>query len=75
MGLKSVRLVLVDSLDMGHDSHSPAIGVDFFGRAADGTVAGMERMDMVRRVMGTGSAGESCDAVVSAVLWTVDLVE
>ena len=51
LGAESLCLVLVRSLDMGHDLHSAHAGVDFSGRAGIGAVAGLAGMDTVRRIL------------------------
>src|ERR1700692_1933750 len=68
LGVQSLRLVLVDSLDMGHDVYSAHPGGDFSGSAGDGGVAGISRLDSVWHLVGRGSVGESFDAVVPVVL-------
>ena len=59
---------------MGHDLHSARAGVDLSGRPGDGAVAGLAGMGAVWRALGSGSAGQSHDAVVSAILRAVGMV-
>ena len=61
LGAKSLCLVLVYSLDMGHDFYSTHMALIFLVSlelvAWSGTSAGLAGMDPVRRTVGRGSAG------------------
>src|SRR5579884_3529678 len=73
LGTESVRLVLVDSLDLGHDLHTVHSRVDLSARAGTAGLAWLAWMGSIRRAVWRWSAGESDDAGFSSVLRIVDL--
>src|SRR5207245_224053 len=75
LGTESLRLVLVDSLDLGYDPYSPRSQPHRPGRTRTGRLAGLARLDNFRSVMGHRRASQSLDADVPALLRSLGLVE
>src|SRR5437899_569966 len=73
VGAESLRVVLVDSLDLGYDVYAvhPRVRVPAGTGAA--RLAGMARLGAVRRALRHRRAGQSHDAHVPALLRVVDL--
>src|SRR5262249_10898252 len=75
LGATSVHLVLVDSLDLGHDVYTARAQLDFSGCAGVGRMAGSTWMDTLRVALGRGGVGQSVDARVFALLRILGLAE
>ena len=73
MGAQSLYMVLVGSLDLGHDFYSADSESDFFDRVGTSGPARVAGLDSFWKLMGDRGAGESFDACVFAILWFVDM--
>ena len=73
MGAQSLHMVLVDSLDLGHDVYAARSESDFSGGSGTAGVERLTRLGDIRVPVGRGCVGESVDARVPAVLWALDM--
>ena len=73
MGAQSLHMVLVDSLDLGHDVYATRAQSDLSGRSGTAGVERIKRLGDIRVPMGRGCAGKSVDARVPAVVWALDM--
>src|SRR5579864_6342643 len=73
VGAKSLRVVLVDSLDLGHDVYAFYSRVRVPAGAGTARLAGMARLGAVRRALRDRGAGQSHDAHIPSLLRFVDL--
>src|SRR5579863_7086993 len=73
VGAQSLRLVLVDSLDLGHYVHSADFKPYIFDRAGTPGMARLARLDHLRCAVGFGGVGESIDARFPALLRNLDM--
>ncbi len=73
MGIQSLHLVLVDSLDLGHYFHSAYFESDLSGGIGTAGVARLPGLDYLCGTLGGGGAGQSDDASIPSILWSLDM--
>src|SRR5215472_8339718 len=73
LGIESLRVVLVDSLDLGHDVHTVHSRLHLSPCARIAGLAGVARVGNLRRFVRDRCAGQSYDARVPSLLRVVDL--
>ena len=73
VGAQSLHLVLVDSLDLGHDLYAARTQPDLSGGPGTGRLARLARLGDIRLLVGCGRIGQSVNARVPAVLRALDL--
>src|SRR5579864_3532221 len=73
VGAKSLRVVLVDSLDLGHDVYAFHARLRVPAGAGTARLAGMARLGAIRCALRDRGAGQSHDAHISSHLRALDL--
>src|SRR5215469_12985881 len=74
MGAVSVRLVLVDPLDLGHYVHTVPACLHLSSCPRIAGLARLARMGSIRRPLRHWRARQSDNAGVSSILWVLDMV-
>src|SRR5579864_2780896 len=73
VGPESLRVVLVDSLDLGYDVYTIHSCVRVPAGLGTARLGGLARLGAVRGALRDRGAGQSHDAYIPTLLWVVDL--